>query len=580
MECATTDEATRWTVASADGRRCVCRAGAALDYSGVACAPCAANTYSYASNAETTQECHACPAGTLTTTIGGATACDACAPGHFFFANSSSTAGLLLLFELLFSCQQCPPGTFATGIDASVCDGCAPGTFADDEARVSACGRCAPGTFAAGGSSSACDDCAAGTFAADAGATNCTDCAAGTIAEAGGRSGCAACAPDTFAPPLFTSSSTGCLDCAPGFSTRGRAGAQGCECALGRAYDPATRTCRVCPPGTFSPPLHPFPDCQACPPGTFGAAEGATACDACAYGDDERLMMMLGATACADDCTASASVEQRARWAAAGVCQCPVGHYNGGDGCRPCRDACGAFDYMVAPCLTAHDLQCAECTAECPAGRFRLTNCTPTTDTVCWPCSAVCPLQGHYVVAPCTPLRNTRCAPCTRRCPPGHRLTAPCSAEADRACDACPPGTYLPDGDDEACAACPPGTVTTEPGAAIACTPCAGYADPLGTACLNACPPGTMMMMLCVYLPLGYHHPPPPLPPHPQLLIMRRMMLLLIIILIIIIMGRRLPRDAPHLRTLSARHRQPRRAAVRDVRHQWRLPPPPRRGRC
>lgn len=249
--------------ASQDSFDCLCNAG----YTGTdggACTACPADTYKTAAGAAACTPCSAhatAPAASV-----AATACE-CDPGYQGGHGTLCQQCPAGTYEdvVAHSCKLCPTHSFSpagsaaatactcnvghTGPDGAPCEACAPNTYKNATGSA-ACTACTPFSTSAAGSVSA-DDCACDTDYVKIGDGSCgRDCVAGRQMSAD-RTTCVLC------PNSYYKTEDGehmCTRC-PAHAMHGLTGqtsVDACYCEQGYLWDAATKTCEICPTGSFN----------------------------------------------------------------------------------------------------------------------------------------------------------------------------------------------------------------------------------------------------------------------------------------------------------------------------------------
>ena len=404
--------------------------------------------------------CWACPAGTFTSKLQGASSCDLCPVGRFRASILPPSAyGYIATDEALsqlqvgpetndsdaveIQCIVCPVGKYASAEGAPLCSDCPAGY--GSSADRSECLPCPAGTISnrdlSDSQAGPCVPCPSGT-SRDAGSLTdtCEICPPGYISPSG--TGCEAC------PPGRYSASNQCLSCPAGRYAAGRGNAYCTLCPSGHysnANDPTE--CLPCSPGTalnlttfgYIPRLDstgaqaPI-QCQMCAPGTFGPVSGMVSC----------LQCPPGSMAAAPDHTSVNELLPGMSTCAA----CPPGTY------RPPLTSEDSSDVSALKCRY------------CPVGRV-------TSDAISTQYTGATTCDRYPVGTEASTLMMngaalTSCIPCA----PG-RFS---SNEYDdgpmgRTCMECSAGKYAPSYGMSACMSCPPGLITTAAGAS-SCSPC------------------------------------------------------------------------------------------------------------
>lgn len=479
------------------------------------CVACPADTYKTENGSAT---CTPCPEFTSHTLTGSETGADCvCDDGY--------------TGDFATGCTACPAGSYRP-VDTNECAACPGGTVtsgATGASDLDAACLCAPGTT--GLASTGCGACPVNTFQPTAGGTTCEPCpefsispAAATSADnctcdaeyvrsteptltcelgcpAGYSAGpadleCFACSAGTYKP---TSGSGACLAC-PEHSTHSLLNASSVDACL-------------CAQGFVRAPSWPEPAaCDACEAGTFNNRVNSTVCHEC-YAEDVN-------NACTPDATQNTT-------ACVGVCQVPAGQgaiavfgdvpsnfapcepgtWNDGAYvlCQPCptgttHDLTGATSVAACYCMPGYSLTGAQCSA-CASGTYKPdagndTACVACPSGATSPAGATGPEQCVCAAGYGTEGSDaSACAPCAEgtqkfvdsnepciACPADSTLLTN-STHASESC-VCQPGFT---GSADACTPCAPGTYKTEAGSA-ACTVCGeGLTSPEGATTAAAC---------------------------------------------------------------------------------------------
>ena len=299
--------------------------------------PCAAGTFSPATELTNASECSDCPAGSYCSL--GSVAPAPCSPGSFTATSRASV------------CSLCAAGQYQPNIGAVECIFCDAGSHCAEGASTPS--PCPAGSFRTDVGAAVTDDCSpcpAGS-ACVAGSAQATLCEPGTIAAETGAGICDACAAGSYQP---LSGETECIDCL--------AGSYCLERATGTT---------LCGPGSFTPAAG-FAACEACAGGTYQPASGETACIACPAG----YSCATGASAplpdTPDQATLAEGFEQ----------SCPPGQQEIGGQCEPCQRGhyCrGGVAFL------------------CPLNTW-LNATGATNQTACLPCPAGTTAVGGYQV--------------------------------------------------------------------------------------------------------------------------------------------------------------------------------------
>ena len=457
--------------AGAGGWGCaVCEAGSFLERSGVTlrCMLCPPGQYGTTSNAA---RCSFCPVGTAQPSR-GATECAACIPGSVavrgsalcipcaagWFAPSSTVAAANATANggnVTSTCEQCPPGRYASIPGSLSCTLCPPGYFQPLPGQL-LCTLCAPG-FLVGSNGTTCSAPAAPPPAAEcnfgqerlvddsvAGGFRCVNCSAGRFSNDRNPATCTLCSPGSFSPGT---GAVQCVLCPPGTAS-GAPGAVQCEPCLSGfvAALPGATRCDPCGPGFFfsnssssggdgssstlpslAVSLAVAVACAPCASGTFSAGTGSSQCQPCAPGTFQSL---AGSSSCGT---------------------CPPGMVQplpGQSRCIPCR-----FGYSSG---SSGGVECAPC----GPGRFAAQNGTAT----CEPCT-----PGSFSASP----GATGCDACAvGTASAAWGLATPCPACDDPAVD---------DADDADAAAGESTSARDSP-----------YAPRTGMSSCLLCPPGLL----------------------------------------------------------------------------------------
>ena len=465
---------------------------------------CPAGTHAAAGSTQ----CSTCPAGSADLDSNPATRCDNCTAGHFAADGSTScdpcVAGTAdndlnastpcevceigeYSPQASTECVVCNSGTEDLDEDPSTpCINCIQGRADEDLNATTPCTICANGTFAAG-AATRCVSCAAGRSDADSNAaTACVACPRGQYNSISGRSGsCDECFAGRYAPAFASTAIDACEACSAGqFAANGSA------------------ACASCAPGTADEDNNPATQCSACPNGTYASC-GGTECQSCPLGKSD---LDFDPTTPCVDCAPGQYWDD-------GYAD---GTFNPGDSTAACVNCqAGQVDLdidSITPCTSCPNAETSserstvcigtggQCTQLCPVG-FEDADCSEATGcTECAPgqytaggffsdqtqCQA-CP-AGTYAPQGSDPSECTGCS----------IGTADLDANAGTACEQCSSGTYTADDANKfvrsnatQCPPCAPGSFDNDTDAGTACSACAtGKANPdAGSVGMSACIP-------------------------------------------------------------------------------------------
>jgi hypothetical protein len=242
---------------------CTCNAGYTGSDGGT-CSACPADTYKDATGAAACTSCSAhatAPAASVAATAcecdlgyqgGHGTLCQQCPTGTYEDVAAHS-------------CKLCPTHSFSpagsaavtactcnvghTGPDGGLCEACAPNTYKNTTGSA-ACTACTPFSTSAAGSDGA-NDCVCDTGYVKTGVTSCgLICQAGWQMSADGTE-CQPC------PNSYYKAEQGehmCTRC-PAHAMHGLTGqtsVDACYCEQGYLWDAASKTCEICPAGSFN----------------------------------------------------------------------------------------------------------------------------------------------------------------------------------------------------------------------------------------------------------------------------------------------------------------------------------------
>ena len=425
------------------------------------CVPCGAGFSSYAgSHAEA--DCYPCPAGAYQPLQAGV-----CveSPGNTYTpgtgyssvlncsAATYNEGGLSYCMDCQPWNEQTPPAETAICRDfcsggqtkppgGSTCIPCPPGTYSVPGMNP-VCLPCGFGNSSVAGASS-CFPCPAGTYGPNHNGS-CVPCRASTFSEQSGMKACTKCSQNTFG--VWAGLSEGFLACSMSYAFPNWGGnlyytkvcAQG---QFNRHYtfegtdnDPVD-LCVSCEPGTYNPDARntytascPPCDCPClpCRAGTFSGVE-STACGNC----PANTYSLERASACTMCSPGYVSIAQSSTCMRA----CLAGSYPVGDACVP--SPAGSYVPMAdypAP-------------LQCPTGSYN----TASGLTYCTACAAgkwgtVVAATSEAVACPNTMLdTSARYTTCTGgvSCVAGRCGAGMFKNPLDRACTACPAGTYQP----------------------------------------------------------------------------------------------------------------------------------------
>ena len=318
-------------------------------------------------------------------------------------------------------CQSCPPGqgqsqpctktsdtvcvSCTQGYSWSVGNGpcqpcstsCNPGYYNDHDASRACtttqdlqCKNCENGYYCDGNSATR-RPCPAGTYSRGETMSSCNDCEAGNFCR-GGSSSKEVC----VMQPEGTNFKI-CVGCSGAGNTKCTGYIVGCppgnefafglcrSCQRGTYQDLAIReanvdlaaakTCKLCPPGTYSD-TEGATACKSCSPGLYSSTSGQSVCQNCLAGTSNPYTGASACTACA------AGYYNDVSDGMVLYCKpCPIGHYSGTTGATACAvaplgtfvsytgastpTACPAGQTCRQAVLTANDLQ--NCAADTPA---------------------------------------------------------------------------------------------------------------------------------------------------------------------------------------------------------------------
>ena len=501
---------------------CLCNKG----YSGPSEGPCAACETGKYKPAAGSAVCESCPEHATPSSDSAAASCEctpgyrladgvcgACAVGTFKEnAGNASLAGPGCFQE--DGCCQCPPNrtTLAAGsvqsgeclclagFGGAACQPCAAGSYKTD-VSMEECASCPLGATTLQTRSSAVSDCVAAKGHYGNVTAGFAPCAGGTYAPTQDMESCLACPPGATGP-VGAESEAQCACELPGWRPAVGNETGACSCQPGYARSTESGLCQPCPADHYCPggdlPAQPCPaaslsaagsaeradcvcaaghsgedggPCEACGEGTWKAANGSSACTACA----EHALSPTASTdpeACL--CLAGYTGEDGGPCAA-----CETGKYKPELGAAPCS-ACSANTSTREPGRTdASECVCAagfgnvsgSC-RPCPAGRFKAAAGTGECEDGCPPFST-------------SPEGSTSRADCF--CNAGYSGDA-----SNSSCEACPVGTHKESTGSAACAACAGNATTRAEGSASAaeCVCILGFA-PMEAGVCSPCPANT-----------------------------------------------------------------------------------------
>lgn len=329
--------------------------------------------------------CQACPAnsGQNSSLVGPSLALDSIADCKCFWGFTNWTEQ---------SCSQCPSYMYKLGFNNDECLQCPAGHYFDD--HIHPCVPCELNSFDGGarhdllavnsldpdllwGTTEADCDCRLGYERTN---DDCTACGLGSYRLDRTIRTCVPCHNDTFAN---TTGLVTCHQCPPFSSTRGVSGAvsiSSCICDLGYEFNADSRTCELCPAGTYRNNLGML-QCVQCPQNTY-SDEGAIDCISCAVNERSNV-----------------------RSPAFKYCTCNPG-FGGGppgsathDECRPCPPGSFSGGGIVSDKASNRRPTCTSC----PAGKNCSTASTEINDCQC--------IAGYGVARDALP--ETPCIACT-----------------------------------------------------------------------------------------------------------------------------------------------------------------------
>jgi hypothetical protein len=495
---------------------------------------CPIGTYSSFAGSSTVEECVLCSPGTYS--LPASVACELCDAGSFCLGGSMhvcSTGSFSLPGQS--QCQECPtgyfcsspelqplpcpPGSFATSQNQSICNLCPSGSWSKQAA--SSCEFCLQGWYISNSTNiSGCLPCPAGYFCES---SHPIKCPKGTFSN-GSSSICVACPTDT----VSECGSSSCTPCPLG--TRGDS-VNGCSLCDSGYYSTNSSPCLPCPSGSMCPNGTTVVSCKS---GYFSAMRSTT-CTECSAGiacrspsqPEDRITCALGTFAvqrqtfcfvcpagyyCNDTKTDSRVLCPQGTYSSSGQSSCSL--------CEPgffCADgetqACPPGTFSMAQSSSFSD--CLSCPFgsfapesassgcfECPAGY------TCVNSSKAYPCPAgTYSLSGSNLCYECPPwyhCSNASLAPV--KCKDGYQ-----SSRAATFCTPCPPGSF--------CTAsglflpCPNGHYSLSGSSACSMCPSGYYLVPIGGNCSGQ----SIMFTNCSRCPAGHScdedQPPEPCSP-------------------------------------------------------------------
>lgn len=371
----------------------------------------------------------------------------------------------LILFSFLlhaiFSTGQpaCGRGKFHNG---STCLPCPAGTY-NDKRRTSSCTQCEAGTynpFKGTQGRDACRRCPRNTSSTTVGAPSiavCIACPLGQVSD-GYRFPCRFCPPGSKTPGSADvcvqcdegtyQQGNSCIKCPPGTTTpRGAASVTDCKSCPDRTQLRFGRRCDPCFPGTYWNPIS--RSCMRCAPGTFSDSERATSCKICPIGSITRSSGGRSCIQCPPEKETFASGASFCRFKGG---PCPAGFH-----VTPLGDC--------VSCPVGFRLLGDRCVI-CPLGSVSpggtVTACTlcGVGETVDFDSNECICEEGHFLL-------GSRCT----KCPPGTFRNFRLRRIQVTKCDKCEGGSFSSLPGQTECTECPVGTVAERPGNAM-CKPC------------------------------------------------------------------------------------------------------------
>ncbi|KAJ1465596.1 hypothetical protein T484DRAFT_1647963, partial [Baffinella frigidus] len=178
------------------------------------------------------------------------------------------------------SAGTCAAGYFGGGNGVTGCNGCG-------ELRTSVSGNvpsegcmCSPGNYPYGNGAE-CQNCPVGTFKSGMGQHGCTNCGAGTYWGGSGVHSCAQCRANTYSTTVKATSSSACIACPSNTaSTLGSNVITRCSCIAGYTATAVGRACTACGVGTYKS-LAGISECIPCPVGNYTDTVGSLSCKPC-----------------------------------------------------------------------------------------------------------------------------------------------------------------------------------------------------------------------------------------------------------------------------------------------------------
>ncbi len=363
-------------------------------------------------------------------------------------------------------CEPCSVGTYcAAGTTEPV--ECVQGTWdhdADPRTRCEAWTNCLAGNYiqetGTPGRDRRCVPCEQGRFSIDPNSSECsawTACGPGYYLRIEGSLDtdqvCSPCPAGTFSDENNLSQCMEWSDCAAGQYVAAEGSAS------------ADRKCEVCPGDTFSTTEN-SPECSShrgCEPGTFIDSSGSGSMDAACSGCPSGT---FSNTPDAESCTAWTDCEP-------GEFVAELGTATGDRQCEACPPDTESFSTNSGACVAV---------GECAPGTVELTPATESAPAECEDCEA-----GQYCAGGTTEAVDCGdgdwdddadpATPCVEQtmCSPGEYIVSAGDAITDRACDACPSGTFSTMAQSDSCTDwthCPPGSFVEVAGSSIADREC------------------------------------------------------------------------------------------------------------